>query len=76
MVDRKLNAAPDKLAYSIDETRRLVGVGRTSIFKAVRAHQLPIAKCRSRTLILTDDLKGGSNRFELIRTSMIWVVEV
>lgn len=58
MVDCKINAEPDKLAYSIDEVRRLVGIGRTSVFKAIKARQLPIAKCGSRTLILPADLKS------------------
>jgi excisionase family DNA binding protein len=45
-----------KLAYSVAEVQKLVGIGRTSIFKAIKNRRLQIAKCGSRTLILSDDL--------------------
>jgi excisionase family DNA binding protein len=46
-----------KLAYSINEIRQLVGVGRTSIFKAIKEGKLKVAKCGSRSLVLAGDLQ-------------------
>jgi excisionase family DNA binding protein len=46
-----------KLAYSIKEVQQLVGVGRTSIFKAIKEQKLRIAKCGSRSLVLSSDLQ-------------------
>jgi hypothetical protein len=45
-----------KLAYSIDEVQRLVGIGRTSVFKAIREQKLKIVKFGSRSLVLPKDL--------------------
>jgi len=34
-----------KLAYSVSEIQRLVGIGRTTVFKAIKERHLAIAKC-------------------------------
>ena len=60
-------SAEHKLAYSIGDVQQLGGVGRTSVFKAIKDGQLRIAKCGSRTLILPDDLIGWIESLEADR---------
>jgi excisionase family DNA binding protein len=45
------------LAYSIPEACALTGVGRTTIYKAIRAGRLRARKLGTRTLILDEDLR-------------------
>jgi excisionase family DNA binding protein len=51
------NDTEQKLAYSIKEVQQLVGVGRTSIFKAIKERKLKVAKCGNRSLVLFADLQ-------------------
>lgn len=46
-----------KLAYTIDETVKLSGIGRSYIFKAMREGKLPARKSGRRNIILYADLK-------------------
>jgi excisionase family DNA binding protein len=47
-----------KLAYSIDDIAKLVGVGRSLLFEEVKAGRLPVKKAGRRTLILDADLSA------------------
>jgi excisionase family DNA binding protein len=47
----------NRAAYSIAETMALTGLGRDSIYKAIRAGHLPARKLGRRTLILFSDLQ-------------------
>ena len=49
---------PDKLAYSIDESCEIAGVGRTYIYTAIAAGDLTARKAGRRTLILRSDLEA------------------
>ena len=44
------------LAHSIAETCSIVGLGRTSLYEAIRSGALPAVKHGRRTLILRSDL--------------------
>lgn len=46
-----------KLAYSIEETIGLSGMGRTKIYEHINKGQLPARKNGRRTLILKEDLE-------------------
>lgn len=46
------------IAVSIREATTISGIGRTSIYRAIAAGQLPIRKFGSRTLILMNDLQA------------------
>jgi hypothetical protein len=43
-----------RLAYRIDEFVRLSGVGRTSVYEALKTGRLKAVKAGTRTLILAD----------------------
>jgi excisionase family DNA binding protein len=45
------------LAVSINEACKLAGIGRSSIYQAIRRGELPIRKSGRRSLILTADLQ-------------------
>jgi excisionase family DNA binding protein len=45
------------LAVSINEACKWAGIGRSSIYQAIRRGELPIRKSGRRTLILTADLQ-------------------
>jgi len=53
----ELSAAP-ALAHSIDDVRRVTGMGRTSIFAAIKSGDLLARKCGRRTVILDTDLRA------------------
>ena len=46
-----------RLAYTIAEACAAAGIGRTSLYKAIRSGQLRAIKCSGRTLFLLDDLR-------------------
>ncbi len=48
-----MNAA---MAYTIAEACAAAGIGRSSLYKAIRAGELRAIKCGRRTLVLRNDL--------------------
>lgn len=46
------------LAMSIQDAVALSGIGRTSLFAAIKAGELKVKKYGRRTLVLTEDLKA------------------
>jgi excisionase family DNA binding protein len=48
---------PDKLTYTIKEAAAALGVGRTTLWRAVSDGKLPAVKFGSRTLIPADGLR-------------------
>ena len=46
-----------KIAHSVDGACDAAGVGRTSIYEAIRAGELKARKLGRRTIILDDDLR-------------------
>lgn len=49
--------APDKLSYNVPEAAKALGVGRTTMWKAVRDGTLPSFKWGGRVLISRDELQ-------------------
>lgn len=47
-----------RIAYTIPEACKAAGLGRTSIYKLIKAGQLPYRKHGTRTLILESDLRA------------------
>ena len=47
----------EPLALQIPDAVKLSGIGRSSIYEAIRDGRLPIRKAGRRTLILADDLR-------------------
>jgi len=48
---------PEPIAVAISEAVRLCGIGRSSIYEAIRRGDLPIRKSGRRTLLLMEDLR-------------------
>ena len=51
-------ATAGKIAHSIDGACEAAGVGRTSIYEAIRAGALKARKLGRRTIILDEDLRA------------------
>jgi excisionase family DNA binding protein len=47
----------DRIAYTITATCRATGLGRTTIYAAIKSGTLSARKCGRRTLILAADLE-------------------
>ena len=45
------------LAVSVAEAVRLTGIGRSSLYEAIRRGELPIRKSGRRTVLLMEDLR-------------------
>jgi hypothetical protein len=54
---RKAKPATPKLAYTIKEAVSLTGLGRTSLYLAIRLGELRVVKKGARTIILDRDLR-------------------
>jgi excisionase family DNA binding protein len=63
-LERRKNVT--KPAYSLAEARALAGVGRTTLYKVIRAGELRAIKIGGRTVILADDLLRWLNRMPAI----------
>jgi excisionase family DNA binding protein len=50
-----------KRAFSVPEAAKAAGVGRTTLFEAIRSRQIVARKVGSRTIILMDDLNAWLN---------------
>ncbi len=48
---------PDKLAYTIKETAATLGIGRTTIYAAIRDGKIAAVKLGHRTLIPADEIR-------------------
>jgi excisionase family DNA binding protein len=51
-----MNKAP--IAYSISEASKLLSIGRTSLYAAIKRGELKTCKLGRRTLMAADDLHG------------------
>ena len=49
-------AAPAKMAYSIDEAGAQISCGRSTLYAEIKAGRLRACKLRNRTVILAEDL--------------------
>jgi len=49
---------PDALAYTVEDTRRTAGIGRTKIYELIRDGKLKASRAAGRTLILGDSLRA------------------
>lgn len=49
---------PEKLAYGIKEASSALGIGRTTIWRAIKEGKLPAVKVGNRTLIKTEALQA------------------
>lgn len=47
---------PSKLAYTVEEGRRALGIGRTSFYSLIKAGELESFKLCGRTLVAADSL--------------------
>jgi hypothetical protein len=67
---RKLNTMADaqaqKLAYPIEDVPGLAGVGRTSVFLAVKTGKLRAKKFGRRTIVLDHHLKEFYQKRQLV----------
>ena len=54
---RKAKPAAPKLAYTIKEAVSVTGLGRTSLYLAIRLGELRVVKKGARTIILDRDLR-------------------
>ena len=52
---------PDPLAYRIPEVCNLTGLGRTSIYAAIKSGELIARRWRRRTVVLAADLQAFLN---------------
>ena len=66
-ISRPAVQATAKLAYSILEVQKLVGLGRTTIFKAIKEGRLMAVKEGNRTLVLASELSRWISRLESSR---------
>lgn len=46
----------NELAYSINRTAKVLGVGRSTIYKLIKTGQIDVLKIGSRTLITTESI--------------------
>jgi len=56
-------------AHSIDGVSQLTGIGRTSIYSAIRSKELKARKFRRRTVILESDLRAWLQALPEVNTA-------
>ena len=61
----------EKPVYSLAEVRALAGVGRTTLYKAIRGGQLRAIKIGGRTLVLAEDLYRWLNEMPSASTTKL-----
>lgn len=54
---REPTMAADKLAYTVEEAGRAIGVSRSTVFDMIRMRELQAKKLRGRTLIARAELQ-------------------
>lgn len=54
---RNGTAASDKLAYTVEEAGRAIGVSRSTVFDMIRMGELFAKKLRGRTVIIRTELQ-------------------
>ncbi|MBI2240933.1 MAG: helix-turn-helix domain-containing protein [Magnetospirillum gryphiswaldense] len=52
----------NRLTHSVSEACRIIGVGRSSFYKAVKKGQITILKCGRRTLVPTGECEAFLSR--------------
>lgn len=53
----QISSLPDRLAYSVDEACRLIGIGRTSLYGLAKNGELQLLKIAGRTLVPASELR-------------------
>ena len=49
---------PHALTYTIDDTGRITGLGRTNIYGLIRDGKLKVSRAAGRTLVIGDSLRA------------------
>jgi excisionase family DNA binding protein len=57
-VSAPIKADPEKLAYTVKEVRKVVGMSHTKLYRAMQNKELRAVKCGHRTLIMAKDLQA------------------
>ena len=52
------NFDPTKLAYTVKEVRKLIGISHSRLYQAMQNRELRAVKCGHRTLIMAKDLQA------------------
>jgi excisionase family DNA binding protein len=53
----KAKSSPPRIGYTMKEAASVTGVGRTTLYLAIRRHELRVVKKGARTIILDRDLR-------------------
>jgi excisionase family DNA binding protein len=62
---QQIEVKEQPIARSVEDTARLAGVGRTTVFEAIRTGQLRARKIGRRTVILDQDSRAWLNAMPL-----------
>jgi excisionase family DNA binding protein len=57
----------EPIAYTIRDAAKVVGIGRTKLYEAIKKGELPYKKLGRRTLILAADLRGWLDGLPSVR---------
>jgi excisionase family DNA binding protein len=61
----------DRLAYSVTETSKLLGLGRSTIYLAIKSGALKTCKVGRRTLVTSEALQNWISNLEETKTSNV-----
>jgi excisionase family DNA binding protein len=67
IAEKNPDATPRRLAHSIADVTKIVGLGRSFIYEEIKAGHLRIRKAGRRSLIFEDDLRAWLQRLPLRR---------